>query len=198
MPPARRWIQRSQVEMTFPKEGEPGFERLDLKATRGGQKLSYDYGDLVRLFSPDDEGWSIDLYYLEYDQGNREQVRDLLGHAPEDCMRTSGARMERELPPFHTEVEGRELSCRQVVLAYPHQETRHHVFKIVWMAEMGRFGIEGQRPEFRLVRLTAAWRRHPRPPARLILASVTGVADAAEARSVFEREILSRCAFTSR
>lgn len=192
------WKGDPVLSLRLPPDGAPGVEHRPLADTRGGKLLSYDHGALVRLFDSERESWSMDVYYLEYEPGNDRQLQDMFCHSPEICLRASGSRLLRTLPHFETRVAGRRLLARHLVFQHPAMEGEFHVFKLVWMARMetlGIGGIGGGESSFRRVRLLDAWGRHSRPPARLILASLSGAHRDDEARALFEREIVARCVF---
>jgi hypothetical protein len=189
------WEDEPVLHLSWPPDGSPGFERMDLAATRGGQALDYDHGDLVRLFDPESSAWSMDVYYLEYEAGNGRQLTDLFVHSPEVCLRASGSRLIRTLPRLEALIDGRPVQARHLVFQHAVSRQEYHVFKLVWLGRMRELGFGGEENDFRKVRLKAAAARLARPPARMILASVSGVRTDEEARRRFTEEVLSGCEF---
>ena len=183
--------------LALPSEREPGIQLQDLAETRGGKMLSYDYGGLFRIFDHEDERWRMDVFYREYKAGNGNQLKDLFDHSPEVCLPASGSKLERTFPHLETLVDGQPVFARHLLFRHPTGVKQFHVFKLIWLAGMEEFSIRGQEVGFRNMRLKAAWFRHSRPPARLILASLSGDLSDQEARALFQREILARCSFVN-
>ena len=185
-------------------EGEPVFacsfppdaEYIDLRGTRTESTLHYDRAEAVRLSGPAGASWRIEAYYLEYNAGNRRAWRDLFGHSPDVCFPASGARLEKEFAPRTLEIDGQSLVFKHFLFRFPLSPGPIHAIKMVWLADMERYGMRGSLDGRRRARIGSALARQADPPGRQILATVEGVGSPDEAWALFASHVLVHCGMT--
>lgn len=115
---------------------------------------------------------TVELFYFEYEAGNPLFFEDVLGHAPEVCMKASGAILKRVHPVRELSVGGQVLPVRVLEFETPLRSSPLWVYRITWLPPDSPYEAVKDRAMLRRERLRGGLLGNPRPPARVILAGV--------------------------
>ncbi|MAS96528.1 MAG: hypothetical protein CMO55_25345 [Verrucomicrobiales bacterium] len=135
---------------------------------------------------------AIDLFYFEYETGNPRFIHDVFGHAPEVCMRSSGAQLRQTHPPRNITVSGQSIPVRVLEFESPLLSDSLWVFRITWLPPDAPYQSTDSASSLRREKLLAAFYRNPRPPARVVLSGAMNFESLESAWSTFESVIGSR------
>ena len=135
---------------------------------------------------------ALDFFYFEYDPGNSRFIHDVFGHAPEICMRTTGAVLKQEHPARHITIGGRSMKVLVLEFISPVSTLPMWVFRFTWLPEGLAYDsynpVYLQRREKFLIGILG----DPKPPARVLLAGGIGYETLEEAWASYERLLVSR------
>lgn len=188
-----RLLQLSLVELAQPQSVHDSSFRFLHQAERLMEiedQLSFSDG-ICGIFAPeqmplDSSTPTLELFYFEFEAGNPLFFDDVLGHAPEVCMKASGAELiqihpERELP-----VEDQQLQVRVLEFKTPIHPAPLWVYRITWLPQGSRFEPVMDGAMMRRERIRGGLLGNPRPPARTILAGARNFENEASAWEAFQ------------
>ena len=202
------WFSRNQANAEsqgFLDWSPPeGAINQNFSSTDGAKLLNQDRG-LQYLIEGSEKDLSVEVVYLEYEQGNDRSLADLGSHSPEVCFAATGAKLIKELPIEGQIVKGKEIFIRQWLFENPLSKERFYVFKLVWSPGATHyeevFKHSGSSPvplesKLRRAKLSAAWQGLDSPATRVILAMVRGAEDYSVAWKTFKEETIDRLSQT--
>lgn len=179
IPEKRRWAREPVLTLDLSSEPDGGShtfldqpERLDGVTSQ----LSFSSGK-CGVFLPREKaagrGGSLDFFYLEYDPGNPRFIHDVFGHAPEVCLRATGATLRQEHPSRSIEVAGRSLKVLVLEFSSPVLSTPLWVFRLTWLPEGTPYDPYKAAYTMRQEKFLSGVFGTPKPPARVLLAGAS-------------------------
>ncbi|MFC7338122.1 hypothetical protein ACFQY0_13090 [Haloferula chungangensis] len=187
---------RSYLKWTPP----PHAVNQHFSETTGADVLNQDEG-IQYLIENGDQSPSVEVLYLDYENGNPHVLADLGSHTPEVCFSASGAKLIEEFPIKELEVKQEKLYIRQWYFGNPLSDKTFYVFKIVWSPgathyeEVFRHSESSPVPlgsKLRRAKLKAAQEGLNSPATRVILAMVRGTEDYELAWDAFKQVTIDR------
>ncbi len=136
---------------------------------------------------------SLDFFYLEYDPGNPRFIHDIFGHAPEVCMRSTGATFKSEHPSRAITINGRSIKVLVLEFVSPVSSGPFWIFRMTWLPEGVPYEpYESAAQLRREQKLISGILGSPKPPARVLLAGALGYDSLDAAWSSYEQLLVSR------
>ncbi len=132
----------------------------------------------------------LELFYLEYAAGNPRFIHDVYGHAPEVCMRATGAILQGSHPDRGIEVDGVSLPVRVIEFKTPQAFEPLWMFKLTWVPEEAPYQPDGIESSLRREKIQAGLSSSPRPPARVILVGARNFPDVDSAWKAYHRLVV--------
>lgn len=134
----------------------------------------------------------LDFFFLEYDPGNPRFIHDVFGHAPEACMRSTGAELKEQHPSRHISLGDRSMEVRVLEFRSPISSDPLWVFQFTWLPPDTPFDPYETAYTMREHKFAFALLGRPKPPARVLLAGALGYDSLEEAWSSYEELLVSR------
>ncbi|HQW28158.1 MAG: hypothetical protein KA152_08130 [Verrucomicrobiales bacterium] len=207
LPEKSRWAETPVLTLDLPYDAarsdatggqvSGNFHYLDQPERLQGavEQLSFSSGR-CGVFRPDETGdhsqRSLDFFFLEYAPGNPRFIHDVFGHAPEVCMRATGATLKKEHPSRHIEVAGRSLKVLVLEFVSPVSSSPLWVFRLTWLPEEAPFDPYDSANVLRERKLLSGIFGSPKPPARVLLAGAMGYENLEAAWESYGRLLVSR------
>lgn len=200
LPEKSRWASSEllRLEGEWEKEGSRSGYRLIAQPDRleaVESQLTFSFG-YCGVFVPDTgvggRSPSLDFFYFEYEPGNPRFIHDVFGHAPEVCMKATGARLVATHPSREIEVDGKRFGVRVLEFQSPVADETLWVFKLTWLPEAAPYQAADTMTTQRREKVLAALFRNPRPPARVLLAGARYYESLEAAWASFETLLVSR------
>ncbi len=198
IPERRRWANEPVLSLDLSADIAEGNHRyLDQPERLEGvnSQLSFTFGKcgvfLPRETSSDGRG-TLDFFYLEYEPGNPRFIHDVFGHAPEVCLRATGATLKQEHPSRTIEVAGRSLKVLVLEFNSPVLSTPLWVFRLTWLPEGTPYDPYKAAYTLRREKLLSGIFGTPKPPARVLLAGASGYQSLEDAWREYEALLVSR------
>lgn len=164
-------------------------ERLDLGDNEASEALHYDRAEWIRLLD-DSRGRQIEFFWFEYDADSAYFQADVMGHAVEACMRSSGQEVSDVFADRILEDRsGEPLAFRSLAFEQGVPPTPMFVFKARWVGGIGSFTKEA-RANFSLRRVLTGQRELP-GRGLVVLASIVGCASEEEAWEFFVDQVFA-------
>jgi len=135
---------------------------------------------------------SLDFFYFEYDPGNSRFIHDVFGHAPEVCLRATGATLKKEHPSRTIGIEGRSLKVLVLEFVSPVSSGPLWVFRFTWLPENVPYDPYEPAYTMRGQKALIGILGSPKPPARVLLAGAMGYENLDAAWESYERLLVSR------
>lgn len=158
-------------------------------------QLSYSDG-FCGVFVPEtatgNSSRSLDFFYFEYEPGNPRFIHDVFGHAPEVCMKATGATLVGTHPSREIEVDGNAFVVRVLEFNSPVGDQTLWIFKLTWLPEDSPYQATDENSSRRREKVLAALFGDPRPPARILLAGARNYESLDHAWASFEALLVSR------
>lgn len=163
------------------------------------EQLSFSQG-LCGIFIPEDgvrqNDPALELFYFEYGPGNPRFIHDVFGHAPEVCMKASGAILKESHGTREIEVEGKPISVRVLEFSSPASDRPLWIFKLTWLPENAPIQPSDSASSLRREKILTGVFRNPRPPARVILGGGRNFESLEKAWVAFEELVAARLYFS--
>jgi hypothetical protein len=185
------------LELPEPQNGDDPYAFLDQPERLEGVvgQLSFAEGR-CGVFLPKAHGnhpkQALDFFYFEYDPGNSRFIHDVFGHAPEICMRATGAVLKQEHPARYITIGGRSMKVLVLEFISPVSTLPMWVFRFTWLPEGLTYDpynpVYLQRREKFFIGVLG----DPKPPARVLLAGGIGYETLDEAWASYERLLVRR------
>ncbi|MEM7601849.1 MAG: hypothetical protein AAF357_10595 [Verrucomicrobiota bacterium] len=181
-------------DSTLPAVGYRLVEQADrLEAVES--QLSYSDG-FCGVFVPEagvgGAARSLDFFYFEYEPGNPRFIHDVFGHAPEVCMKATGATLVGTHPSREIEVDGDSFVVRVLEFKSPVADQTLWIFKLTWLPEAAPYKATDELTTRRREKVLAALFGDPRPPARVLLAGARNYENLDAAWASFEKLLVTR------
>ncbi|MBL9156731.1 MAG: hypothetical protein JNJ70_04645 [Verrucomicrobiales bacterium] len=135
---------------------------------------------------------ALDFFYFEYDPGNPRFIHDVFGHAPEICMRATGAILKQEHPSRSITIAGRSMKVLVLEFISPVSSQPLWVFRFTWLPEGLSYDPYNPAYQQRREKFIIGLLGQPKPPARVLLAAGIGYETLNEAWASYERLLVSR------
>ena len=200
IPEKRRWAKEPVLNLDLSAVAEGGshsFLEQPERLEGVNSQLSFTSGKcgvfMPREKSVDGSG-SIDFFYLEYEPGNPRFIHDVFGHAPEVCLRATGATLKQEHPSRTITVGGRALKVLVLEFTSPILSTPLWVFRLTWLPEGTPYDPYKAAYTMRKEKLLSGIFGTPKPPARVLLAGASGYESLEDAWREYEALLVSRLA----
>jgi hypothetical protein len=181
----------------LPLESASEFDYLDLPERLEGaiEQLSFSDG-ICGVFTPrgdtGNRGKSLDFFFLEYEAGNPRIITDVFAHAPEVCMRATGAILKVEHPRRNIVVSGEEIEVRVLEFESPGTAIPLWVFRLTWLPQSSPYRQFESSSSLRKEKILSGLRLDAQPPARVLLAGARNYEGLEEAWTSFEALLVRR------
>lgn len=195
-PDDSRWDSSALLQLDLPDATEtPELRSIPYRFLDQSERLTPLSGQLsfsggkCGLFVPEGPvhpgSATVELFFFEYDAGNPLFIEDVLGHAPEVCMKASGASLIRTHPDRTVPVGNRALAVRILEFATPTSGNPLWIFRLTWLPEDTPYREIQNAAMMRRERILGGLSGNPRPPARVLLAGARNFASEEEAWTAF-------------
>ena len=174
--------------------GRYSFHENADRLEEASEQLSFASGLYGNFVSPEN---SMDFFFLRYEPGNPRFIEDIFGHAPDVCMRSTGATLRREHPQRTLSMNGSALPVRIFEFELPHTTKPLWVFRMTWIPEQSFYSRNQISDRSRLTKLAAGFRADSRPPARILLAAGRNFPELDESWTAFRELIGSHLSLNS-
>lgn len=198
LPEKKRWSTEPVLTLDLAEGTETGGYRFHEQPERLGgavEQLSFASGR-CGVFSPVVTAGqtlrSLDFFYFEYDSGNSRFIHDVFGHAPEVCLRATGATLRKEHPSRTIEIEGRSLKVLVLEFVSPVSSGPLWVFRFTWLPEGSPYDPYEPAYTMREEKFLIGILGRPKPPARVLLAGAMGYENLDKAWESYERLLVAR------
>jgi hypothetical protein len=186
-----------KLELPEPQNGDDPYAFVEQSERLAGVEgqLSFAEGR-CGVFVPKAHGENpkraLDFFYFEYDPGNSRFIHDVFGHAPEICMKATGAVLKQEHPPRYITIGGRSMKVLVLEFISPVSTLPMWVFRFTWLPE--GLSYDPYNPVYlqRREKFFIGVLGDPKPPARVLLAGGIGYETLDEAWASYERLLVSR------
>jgi len=135
---------------------------------------------------------SLDFFYFEYDPGNSRFIHDVFGHAPEVCLRATGATLRKEHPSRHIAIAGRSHEVLVLEFISPVSSGPMWVFRFTWLPADVPYDPYEPAYTMRGEKFLIGILGSPKPPARVLLAGAMGYENLDAAWESYERLLVDR------
>ncbi len=163
------------------------------------EMLSFSEG-ICGVFTPpgdlSNRSKSLDFFFLEYEAGNPRIVTDVFTHAPEVCMRATGAVLQQEHPRRQIVVSGEEIAVRVLEFEAPGTSLPLWVFRLTWLPQNSPYRLFETSATLRREKILSGLRLDSQPPARVLLAGARNYEELEEAWTAFEELLVKRLSLT--
>lgn len=200
-PDHSQWESSKRLHIAVAQQNEPvpvgamdyHFLNQPERLTEISSQLSFSDG-ICGLFAPTgqpvhSDTATVELFYFEYKAGNPLFIEDVLGHAPEVCMKASGAILKEIHPERELTIEDQTLSVRVLEFETPLGNSPLWVFRITWLPEDSTYQAAEDAAMLRKERILGSMLGNPRPPARVILAGARNFGSEQSAWEAFDHLI---------
>lgn len=199
IPEKLHWAQEPvlKLELPEPENGNDPYALVEQPERLEGvtAQLSFAVGR-CGVFVPKAHGnapkRAMDFFYFEYEPGNSRFIHDVFGHAPEACMKATGAVLKQEHPSRFITIGGRSMKVLVLEFISPVSVEPMWVFRFTWLPDGVDYEpydpVYVQRREKFLIGVLG----DPKPPARILLAGGIGYKTLDEAWASYERLLVSR------
>lgn len=198
LPEKKRWAAEPVLALELTEGAEAGGYRFQDQPERldgAVEQLSFATGR-CGVFSPTLKAGeamrSLDFFYFEYDPGNSRFIHDVFGHAPEVCMRATGAVLRQAHPSRHIEIAGRSLEVLVLEFISPVSSGPLWVFRFTWLPEDVPYDPYEPAYTMRGEKFLIGILGSPKPPARVLLAGAMGYENLDAAWESYERLLVDR------
>jgi hypothetical protein len=198
LPEKKRWAAEPVLALDLNEGAEAGDYRFHEQPERlegAVEQLSFASGR-CGVFSPKlktgESMRSLDFFYFEYDPGNSRFIHDVFGHAPEVCLRATGAVLRQEHPSRHIEIAGRSLKVLILEFISPVSSGPMWVFRFTWLPEDVPYDPYEPAYTMRGEKFLSGILGSPKPPARVLLAGAMGYENLDAAWESYGRLLVDR------
>ncbi len=203
LPEKKRWAAEPVLTLDLDEANREsgGYRFVDQPDRLGGavEQLTFSKGQ-CGVFLPAGQtgggGPSLDFFYFEYEPGNSRFLHDVFGHAPEVCMRSTGAALKEEHPEREIVVEGRTMPVKVLEFVSPVSTSPLWFFRFTWLPESAPFKPYESTYTMREEKVKTGLFGNPKPPARVLLAGAMGYGSLDEAWSAYEKLLVSHLKIT--
>lgn len=198
LPEKKRWAAEPVLTLNLPEGTEAAGYRFHEQPERldgAVEQLSFKTGR-CGAFSPiasnGQDPRSLDFFYFEYEPGNSRFIHDVFGHAPEVCLRATGATLKAEHPSRPIEIAGRSLKVLVLEFISPVSSGPLWVFRFTWLPEDAPYDPYETAYLLREEKFRFGILGRPKPPARVLLAGAMGYKNLDDAWDSYQRLLVSR------
>lgn len=203
LPEKKRWAAEPVLTLDLDEANREsgGYRFVDQPDRLGGavEQLTFSKGQ-CGVFLPAGQtgggGPSLDFFYFEYEPGNSRFLHDVFGHAPEVCMRSTGAALKQEHPERTIVVEGRSMPVKVLEFVSPVSTSPLWFFRFTWLPENAPFKPYDTTYMMREAKVKTGLFGNPKPPARVLLAGAMGYESLDAAWSAYNRLLVDHLKIT--